>query len=61
MYDLANLDQMVQQKPSAHQREIMSFDWHPRESNKVVTGSLDKMVKIWDTNSFDLPLIQMKN
>lgn len=33
---------------AAHNNEILSCDWNKYEDHVVVTGSVDKTIKVWD-------------
>jgi WD40 repeat protein len=44
---------MLSKKTNAHSREITSVAFSP-DGTQIVSGSEDKMIKVWDTDSFNL-------
>lgn len=45
---IISLERGSVQTVQAHYTEILSCDWNKYEDNIVVTGSVDKTIKIWD-------------
>ena len=50
---LADALEMLSKKTNAHSRLIMSVAFSP-DGTKIVSGSGDKTIKVWDANSFNL-------
>jgi WD40 repeat protein len=44
---------LTREKMNAHSREITSVAFSP-DGTKIVSGSYDKIIKVWDADSFNL-------
>jgi len=38
---------------NAHQKLVLSLDWHPQSSELLASGSMDRTIKVWDTQTLN--------
>ncbi|VDL43100.1 unnamed protein product [Hymenolepis diminuta] len=59
IYDLRAKDALAQVGFQSHSGWLTSVAWAPHRSDHFVTGSIDKMVKLWDTRRISAPLYDL--
>ncbi|KAL5964890.1 hypothetical protein TSMEX_007342, partial [Taenia solium] len=59
IYDLRAKDPLAQIGFQSHEGWLTSIAWAPHRVDQFVTGSVDKVVKLWDTRRISAPLFDL--
>ncbi|KAL5110821.1 hypothetical protein TcWFU_008599 [Taenia crassiceps] len=59
IYDLRAKDALAQIGFQSHGGWLTSIAWSPHRADQFVTGSVDKLVKLWDTRRTSAPLFDL--
>ncbi|VDM32960.1 unnamed protein product [Hydatigera taeniaeformis] len=59
IFDLRAKDALAQIGFQSHEGWLTSITWAPHRADQFVTGSVDKLVKLWDTRRISAPLFDL--